>query len=279
MRAPGYYAQVGGEALYIIKCVPVEVQPEKGPDCHQQLQVARNGETWFLQPLTHILVRTPMEFTCNDVTPSQYQLDNIWYKFLPGATETLPPRVIQPDKSMSWHYANPGNLGITGIYGTSDLRTLQQTLLFPMERHAILNILARRTARQPTNPRGYSFYDALDPEGFEKLATSVYGWLWGWFLQFSNVSSGIIGFLCLLHVIKTILSTIIRGYTLHAVFGWSMRLLAAIFSSTTHLLIQLNQRSSPATYEPVSSRGVVVPKEKGAPATIDNREDPLLIKA
>ena len=43
--------------------------------------------------------------------------------------------------------------------------------------------------------------------------------------------------------LKMIIDAIIRGYTLHTLFGWNMILLAALFSSTTHLLMHLSRNS------------------------------------
>ena len=46
-----------------------------------------------------------------------------------------------------------------------------------------------------------------------------------------------------MHAIKLSVNALIRGYTLHKIFGFSFRLLGAIFSSITHLLI-VNEHES-----------------------------------
>lgn len=148
MKGPGYYAQIVGEAIYIIKCVAMEVQAQKGKECFQQLGVLRNGEIWFLQPRTYILTRIGTQISCNDIIPPLFKVDDVWYKFLPTAVATLPPRTIEPHKSETWHYKNPAALATAGIYGKEDLDVLRQTLLFPMKKHAILNIMARGTSGQ-----------------------------------------------------------------------------------------------------------------------------------
>lgn len=252
MGGGGYYAQVAGEVLYIIKCVPVEVQPQKDADCHQQLRVSRNNETWYVQPVTHILMRIPLQTTCNEVTPSMFRLGGIWYKFLPTAMETLAPRTIQPHKDITWQYGDPGPIGSTTIYEGVDMEALSQALFFPIEKQAILNILARTTARQPTNRRGYTIYDLFDPETIHKIAASSRTTLWEGFLRFGSISSGIIGILAACHVIKVFVSLLIRGYTLHNIFGWSFRILGALFSSTTNLMIYLSQRAMGTAYTPAS---------------------------
>ena len=44
----------------------------------------------------------------------------------------------------------------------------------------------------------------------------------------------------------TIIDIIIQGYTLHAVYGWSMHLLGALFSTVTYLLIHIASRPTVA---------------------------------
>ena len=46
----------------------------------------------------------------------------------------------------------------------------------------------------------------------------------------------------ILHLIKAIIGIIIQGCTLHAVYGWSIHLLGALWSSVTYLLIQIARR-------------------------------------
>lgn len=250
MKGPGYYAQIAGEAIYIIKCVAVEVQALKGKECFQQLRVLRrNGETWFLQPRTHILMRIGTQVSCNDIIPPLFSIDGTWYKFLPNAVETLPPRTIEPHKAETWHYKNPVALATAGIYGKEDLDTMRQSLLFPMEKPAILNVMARGTSGQPILYQGLSIHDMLDPNIIKTMAGHAVSWTWDKFLEFSNISSGVIGFLVICHTIKLVLGAIIRGYTLHSIFGWSLKLMAAVCSSITHLVIHLGTPQNPGQEE------------------------------
>lgn len=179
------------------------------------------------------------QVSCNDIVPPLFKVDETWYKFLPNAVETLPPRIIEPHKAATWHYKNPAALATAGIYGKEDLDTLRQSLLFPMEKHAILNVMARGTAGQPVSFQGLSFYDMMDPEALKNIAKHTYSWAWEKFMEFSDLSAGVIGFLVICHTIRSVISMIIRGCTLHSIFGWSFKLLAAICSSITHLVIHL----------------------------------------
>ena len=79
-----------------------------------------------------------------------------------------------------------------------------------------------------------------------------------------TVSAGCYAVIVIFQFSKAILNIIVHGYTLHSVYGWSIRLLGALFSSVTHLLIHLNNQppAEPPVQPPVELneiRGVQEP--------------------
>ena len=62
--------------------------------------------------------------------------------------------------------------------------------------------------------------------------------------EYGMTSSGIIMTLAICPFIKIMIDLIIRGCALHALYGWSMKLLGAFFSSVTHLLLVLNKENT-----------------------------------
>ena len=56
-----------------------------------------------------------------------------------------------------------------------------------------------------------------------------------------EMSSGIIMTFLIFQFIKIMIDLVIRGCALHTLYGWSMKLLGAFFSSVTHLLVVLNK--------------------------------------
>lgn len=241
MKGPGYYAQLAGEVIYIIKCVPVKVLVNRGTDCYQQLRVERAGEIWFMRPKTRILTKTGIQVSCSIIMPSLYQIDGIWYKFFPRALGTIAPKMLEPSKVETWEYQSPGTLATTGIYGDKDLQVLNHNLLFPLEKDTLVNILARGSAGLEVLHQGFSIYDALDPSTLLKLAHHASSWLWTQFISLGNISSGIIGILAVLYVAQKIVNITIRGCEIYRVFGWSTRLCAALCSSLTHLCIRIGK--------------------------------------
>ena len=242
MKGPGYMAVVAGEAVHIIKCIPVEVKLEHGPRCYAELQVNRDNTTYFLSPKTHILKRKGTEVACNALLPSHYLVGETWYKILPRATEAVPPQTIKPMTRSSWKYISPAHLATSGIYTEEDLKDLRNRIYFPMERTGLLNDLALGMQGHPVAHDSHgSIMRLLDEDVVSKLAESTWEKVWRKFTTFGTVSAGVIAMLLIIRVFKIFVDIAIRGYTLHTVYEWSLHLLGAIWSSIAHLLLQLHR--------------------------------------
>ena len=65
------------------------------------------------------------------------------------------------------------------------------------------------------------------------------------FMNFLTVSAAVLGVIFIVQAIKMLISTIIRGYTLHRIYGWSLHLIGAFVASITVLMVHLGTRSEP----------------------------------
>ena len=169
-----------------------------------------------------------------------YLLEDSWYRLTPNPVHTVPPLTMQPMTKPNWKYISPGALATSGIYSEKDLNELRNHIMFPAERPAMLNSLARGIMGNPTAMLGGgSFANLLDEASVEKIAISAWKKFWDRFLIFGNISAGFIGIYLLTRAIKLLLDTIVHGYALHTVYGWSVYLLGAIWDSLTQLLLHL----------------------------------------
>ncbi|XP_071577514.1 uncharacterized protein [Temnothorax nylanderi] len=241
MKGPGYMALLAGEVIHIIKCVPVEVKLVHTQECYEQLPVMFNNKTSFLTPQTHVLLRQGTQINCNSFAPPMYLLGDSWYKITPRPIETLAPTVIKPMTKTTWKYTSPGALATSGIYTQKDLEDLKDHIMFPAERPAVLNTVARGVMGESTVLSGGSFANLIDEASIEKIALSAWENFWSKFLIFGNISAGLLGIYLFIRAIKLILDTLVHGYALHTVYGWSIYLIGAIWDSLTHLLLHLGQ--------------------------------------
>jgi len=241
MKGPGYMALLAGEVIHIVKCVPVEVKLASTTECYEQLPVLRGNTTYFLTPQTHILLRQGTQTTCNSFAPTMYLLGDAWYKFMPRPVETIAPTIMKPSTKPSWRYISPGALATSGIYSQVDLEELKDHIMFPAERPSLLNTVARSIMGRASVLHGGSLSHLLDEASIEKIAMSTWQKFWGKFLIFGNISAGLLGIYLIVRIVKLLLDTLVHGYALHTVYGWSVYLLGAIWDSLTQLLLHLGK--------------------------------------
>ncbi|KAM0730290.1 hypothetical protein ACS0PU_004167 [Formica fusca] len=121
--------------------------------------------------------------------------------------------------------------------------------MFPAERPAVLNSIARGVMGRSASIQGGSISNLLDKSVVEKIAISTWQKFWNKFLIFGDISAGIMGNYLSVTIFKLILDTIVHGYALHTVYGWSIYLIGAIWDSLTQLLLHL--RRAPPVKEPI----------------------------
>jgi len=88
------------------------------------------------------------------------------------------------------------------------------------------------------------------------------------FVIFGSAIVGVFGIFIVIRVIKLVIDTIIHGYALHTLYGCSLHLFEAIWSSLTHLLLHLargptnkkNKRNSTDNGDPRHPSARIIPK-------------------
>ncbi|XP_076384601.1 uncharacterized protein LOC143263768 [Megalopta genalis] len=241
-REPGYMALPAGEVIYIVKCVPVQCTLRKTDDCFDELPVSYRNGSFFLTPKTRILVRTGTRRTCNELIPPTYRIHGTWYKFTPRPVESAPPPPLQPLTTSTWKYTDPSNLASGGIYTEEDLQKLNEHIMFPIERTAVVNALAQGASGRQYASDSIRMYNLMDEKTLQQIAESTGEKIWSGFVQFGSAMAGIIGIYIALRIVKLIVSTILNGIALHAAYGWSLQLLAACWSALAHFCLYLKDQ-------------------------------------
>jgi hypothetical protein len=239
MKAPGYTAVTAGEVIHLIKCVPVNCKIRHTEHCHNELPIIYNNVSMFLLPRSRIITKTGTIRDCNELLPVMYKIHDIWFRIGTRSTETLPPPVIQPLTKPLWKYMIPTTLATSGIYTSEDLDRLRNHIMFPVEKPSTLNNLAKGTMGHAIPVGSLSTAGLLDEQALNKIAESTGKKLWKGFMNFGSASAGILEIILIIRIIKLFVDTIIHGYTLHTVYGWSIHLLGTIWLSITHLLLHL----------------------------------------
>jgi len=244
MKAPGYTAVTTGEVIHLIKCVPTECRIRHTEECFNELPVSYRNESYFLLPRSRILTKKGTSRECNDLLPVMYKMHGTWFRVSGRPIEVLPPPTIQPLTKPTWRYVSPDSLATSGIYTMDDLNRLKNHIMFPVERPAALNTIARGAMGEEIPPGSVSMLNLLDEQSLNKIAENTGQRLWQGFVTFGSASAGVLAIFVIIRVVKLVVDTIIHGYTLHSIYGWSLHLLGALWSSVTSLLLHLGRPTS-----------------------------------
>jgi len=243
MKGPGYMAVAAGKAIFVIKCIPIEVAARRTKKCYVELPVQRRNQTFYLTPKSHILTRFGNERECSYELPTLYRIEDTWVQFIPDPqVRQVPPQQLKPMATL-WKYLTPGPLAISDIYTEKDIERLREHIMFPAEKPALLNSVARGITGHSFNSDAVSMYNMLDEASLNKIVDSTTSKVWKGFFTFGLATAGVFGIFLIIRIIKLIIDTTIHGYALHIVYGCSMHLLGALWSSLTHLLLYLARGS------------------------------------
>jgi len=124
--------------------------------------------------------------------------------------------------TLSWEYLTPGPLAVSGIYSEKDIEKLRDHIMFPAEKPALLNTMARGISGRAIHDGTVSMYNLLDEASLQKIAESTASRLWKGFVTFGSATAGVVGIFIVIRVIKLVIDTAIHRYALHTAYGCSL---------------------------------------------------------
>ncbi|XP_074102027.1 uncharacterized protein LOC141529420 [Cotesia typhae] len=276
MKEQGYMASVTGEVIRISKCVPVEIKTRKTEECYQELPVTLGNGSFFMLPRTYLLVKTGNQIDCNTLTPTTFNINNAWYQILPQLTPTIEPGEISPNTKATWKYTAPEYLAKSGLCSDEDLSKLREAMMFPVERFAVVNTIARGATGRQINVQGINMNRFIDEVDIENKIKNMLAKIHGIFTVIGDYSSAIIAGCIIIKAFKFAADTVIHVLALHSVFGWSLRLLGSIWDSLTNFVLHSKQKyekeKEQAANNPIMSKLTTVDieekdREKEQPGT------------
>ena len=75
----GHQVSQAGAAVYVTRCVEVDVPRVEFPNCTQEVPVGHENGTWFVDAFTRILTPFPTVVPCSDLMPVRWKLSDQWY--------------------------------------------------------------------------------------------------------------------------------------------------------------------------------------------------------
>ena len=165
----GIFGRVSGEALFVFRCTPVDVETRDTSQCTNQLAVRYKAQDWFVEPVSRILTKKPTKVPCSNIVTPRFRIDeNLWIS-VPHRHKVPTPRTISSSTILDLlAFAPLDDINKKGIYSEEDIERARNQMLFPQLRGRVLTELVQRTTD------GYhdnSNYDRLiGPEYFKKAA-------------------------------------------------------------------------------------------------------------
>ncbi|KAL4123097.1 hypothetical protein QTP88_015327 [Uroleucon formosanum] len=236
-EGPGFTAIKAGEIIYLIKCKAVEVEILYKDTCYNELPVTYNNRSCFMAPKTRTLQKYGTEIDCNHLLPSAFYLDGDWFAITSKASEIKRPQTLKPSTEWTWNYKSPEHLMTAGIYTYETMKAFQQYLVLRQEIEASQKNLARQTMGFSSMDKTLKLNTLFDENIISQLVDNKLKKMWGWFTVFGEFISGLLGIFFIWRIILTCINTGLNISLLYQTFGWSLKLVAGIFSSITHYIM------------------------------------------
>lgn len=236
-KSPGVTAILRGEALYLIKCTPVFVEPEQTSRCYQEIPVLHNNETKFLKPRNRILVSKGTEIDCNPLAPALFKFNEAWYTITYPPTKVVAPMQLSAANKEEWHYQDVDNVIRAGLYKLSDLEKYRKKLMFPLEKVAIENIITSKSSGSDFEKQDVDILNLFDKVSVQSLKKSIFEEIYGVTYTVSMHVASFSGFIIILMALKSFVNMILNGTLLYKSFGFSVKILTAFWGTLAkHIL-------------------------------------------
>lgn len=268
-KHPGVAAIMGGEVIYLMSCNPVLTKFRDTDMCYQEFPVSYQNKSMYLKPKTRILVDTGTQVPCTSVTPSLFQIDGVWVELSPHLRTANVPETLSAVYQGTWTTSPISNLFKSGLYTESQLSEYRERIMFPMKRQAIQNAIDGTLSGHNIDNSYLDIKYMLKEDTIsyvqESLFKKVYGGLW----KMCMFMGGISGFFILFGLLKSIASMILNGTLLYKTFGFSYKILSAIWGTLAkHILIaaHITSKTPPKTNDQtIDIELQSVPSEPTAP--------------
>lgn len=133
-------------------------------------------------------------------------------------------------------------------------------MIFLMERETVSNNIALGIAGREMNKIGMSMKGFIDADTLEFIAEDTWRKLWNNFSTFGTARAGIIELCMLGRLFKLLVDTVINGYAIYSLYGFSIHLIGSVWNSVTQLLLyrekkkKRNKKKQPQRQKPILKR-------------------------
>ena len=238
----GTFARVMGEAIHTFKCKEINVELADAGYCTNELPVSYEGQIKFLEPITRVLITTPVrQLQCSEALAPYYEWKPGTWISLPHRHVKKTPKTIELMKLQNEEsFRTIKSVSEGGLYTQKEINDARKFLMFPEKRSRVITELVHRALKEGDSDRP-DFDLLLSPDHFKKATQATLQRIWGKFLVFGQATAGLMGIYLICMIVKVILSQILNTLHIYKMAGFTWKLvLGCCPLMARHVLFELN---------------------------------------
>lgn len=157
---------------------------------------------------------------CPALVSPMHLIRGKWRVFDQGMNPArITPTALSPQSDSLIEFQPLENLATGGIYSASLMQQVQESLQFPNQRAAVMNVVSRSVVGQAVNLNEFYPENFFSPKSLDNLKNSILNRIKEGLLSFGNWVSIIIGFVAISMIIKTFIDVTFCSRLMYQTFG------------------------------------------------------------
>ena len=206
-----------GETVYQFSCKEVQVYPNTIQTCTREIPVTFRNSSWFLEPLSRVLVKHPTFLPCSPSMPAKFQSKNgEWISAVPEIINTTAPHLVSQHLQP---FLQHESMDHGGLYSDDQMNEFANLLTLPKLTLAIKDNIIRTICKE--NPHNLcnqyrtTFQLPSNPEpDFYRPIINLKIYLINLLHDFGEISAIFLSIYIILRTIITIIGTLFNCFVL-----------------------------------------------------------------
>ena len=228
LYGPGHQVYPAGAAVYVTKCIPVDVTRVDFPNCTQEVPVLHQNETWFVDPFNRILTPFPTVLPCTDLMPVRWLLNGQWFCSHPQVLPCTAPLRLNTTTT-TYVPVHDFTLGMgQGVYSPEQRKQHERYVVAQMSRRPVVSKITNAATM------GGSHGQLGIPLSLPELDGLSYHFVWKFFPVIYFLGEAWIylsSSLMLLLILKIIAGATVRGFFAFRRYGCGRWVLFALWET------------------------------------------------
>jgi len=228
----GIMIHQAGHAVYLMQCVPVEVNFINTGHCYEDLPVNVSGKTMFMDARTSILKDNSVRTICSDLLPNMFFIKGKWYKMTPNLIPSTPPAMLNPNKIEFTSLFESDPAIDAGIYSPSDVLKTGELLALRFSRTTEQG-MTMNALNGLEQDKKFRIDTLVDGDSFRSTFSKGVSYIWGLLYELGVYYAMAMGVMFVWNTGSFLVKLTLNILDLYDVVGLSWRLICALSTTLT----------------------------------------------